>query len=160
MMRRSNQKTSNRKTLDRKAMDRQELEAVAAVRDTLARVIAGGSHSDRSQAIEAIQAIDRGWEDDRRQYSVTFRLAKVYDARFHLLGSFRGNTDELPSGSSTPVQASLYAIDHLASVLLTSLAAVGVAIYPTMDAPSGELLELPRAEQDPLLDAVEQGSHD
>ncbi|MCY4664165.1 MAG: hypothetical protein OXC00_05820 [Acidimicrobiaceae bacterium] len=134
----------------------QELEAVAAVRDTLARVIADGSHSDRSHAIEAIQAIDRGWEDDRKQYSVTFRLAKVCDARFSLLGSFRGNTDELPSGSSRPMQASLYAIDHLANVLLTRLAAVGVAIYPTMDAPSGEMLELPRAEQDPLLRAIEQ----
>ena len=137
-------------------MDTQELEAVAAVRDTLARVIADGSHSDRSHAIEAIQAIDRGWEDDRKQYSVTFRLAKAYDARFSLLGSFRGNTDELPSGSSRPMQASLYAIDHLANVLLTRLAAVGVAIYPTMDAPSGEMLELPRAEQDPLLSAIEQ----
>ena len=157
---RSNQKTSNRKTSEGKAMDRQELEAVAAVRDTLARVIADGSHSDRSQAIEAIQAIDRGWEDDRRQYSLSFRLTRVYDARFHLLGSFKGNTDELPSGSSTTMQASLYAIDHLASVLLASLAAVGVAIYPTMDAPSRELLELPQAEQDPLLDAVEQERHD
>ena len=157
---RSNQKTSNRNTPDRKAMDRQELEAVAAVRDTLARVIADGSHSDRSQAIEAIQAIDRGWQDDRKQYSVTYRLAKAYDARFHLLGAFMGNTDELPSESSTPMQASLYAIDHLASVLLTSLAAVGVAIYPTMDATSGDLLELPRAEQDPLLDAIEQERHD
>ena len=159
-MRRSNQKSSNRKRPDSKAMDRQELEAVAAVRDTLAQVIADGSHSDRSHAIESIQAIDRGWEDDRRQYSLTFRLTRVYDARFHLLGSFKGNTDELPSGSSTPMQASLYAIDHLASVLLTSLAAVGVAIYPTMAAPSGELLELPRAEQDPLLDAIEQERHD
>ena len=157
---RSNQKTSNRKTSDRKEMDRQEVEAVAAVRDTLARVIAGGSHSDRSHAIEAIQAIDRGWEDDRKQYSLTFRLAKVYDARFSLLGSFRGNTDELPTGSSTPMQASLYAIDHLANVLLTRLAAVGVAIYPTMDASSGELLELPRAEQDPLLSVIEQGPTD
>ena len=141
-------------------MKTQELEAVAAVRDTLARVIADGSHADRSHAIEAIQAIDRGWEDDRRQYSVTFRLAKVYDARFHLLGSFRGNTDEMPSGSSTPMQASLYAIDHLASVLLTSLAAVGVAIYPTMDAPSGEMLELPRAEEDPLLTAFDRDPTD
>ena len=137
-------------------MNTQELEAVAAVRDTLARVIADGSHADRSHAIEAIQAIDRGWEDDRRQYSVTFRLAKVYDARFHLLGSFRGNTDELPAGSSTTVQAALFAIDHLASVLLTSLAAVGVAIYPTMDAPPGDLLELPAAEKDPLLTAIDQ----
>lgn len=141
-------------------MKTQELEAVAAVRDTLARVIADGSHADRSHAIEAIQAIDRGWEDDHRQYSVTFRLAKVYDARFHLLGSFRGNTDELPSGSSTPMQASLYAIDHLASVLLTGLAAVGVAIYPTMDAPPGEMLELPRAEEDPLLTAIDQDPTD
>ena len=137
-------------------MNTQELEAVAAVRDTLARVIADGSHADRSHAIEAIQAIDRGWEDDRRQYSVTFRLAKVYDARFHLLGSFRGNTDELPAGSSTTVQAALFAIDHLASVLLTSLAAVGVAIYPTMDAPPGDLLELPAAEKAPLLTAIDQ----
>lgn len=155
-MRRSDKKTSHRRSSGGKEIDAQELEAVAAVRDTLARVIADGSHADRSHAIEAIQAIDRGWEDDRKQYSVTFRLAKVYDARFHLLGSFRGNTDELPSGSSTQLQAALYAIDHLANVLLTRLAAVGVAIYPTMDAPSGELLELPRAEKDALLDAVDQ----
>ena len=137
-------------------MDKHELEAVAAVRDTLARVIADGSHSDRSHAIEAIQAIDRGWEDDRRQYSVTFRLAKVYDARFRLLGSFEGNTDELRSGASSPMQASLYAIDHLASVLLTRLAAVGVAIYPTMDTPAGEMKELPAAQEDPLLATIDQ----
>lgn len=155
-MRRSDRKTSHRRLSNGKEIDAQELEAVAAVRDTLAQVIADGSHADRSQAIEAIQAIDRGWEDDRKQYSVTFRLAKVCDARFSLLGSFRANTDELPAGSSTTMQAALYAIDHLANVLLTRLAAVGVAIYPTMDAPSGELLELPRAEKDPLLSAIEQ----
>ena len=155
-MRRSDRKTSHRRLSNGKEVNAQELEAVAAVRDTLARVIADGSHADRSHAIEAIQAIDRGWEDDRRQYSVTFRLAKAYDARFHLLGSFRGNTDELPSGSSTPMQAALFALDQLASVLLTSLAAVGVAIYPVMDTPPGELLELPRAEEDPLLTAIDQ----
>ena len=137
-------------------MDTQEQEAVAAVRDSLARVIADGSHADRSHAIEAIQSIDRGWQDDDRQYTVTFRLAKAYDARFHLLGSFRANTDELPSGSSTQMQAALYAIDHLAGVMLARLAAVGVAIYPTMDTPSSEVLELPRAEPDPLLSAIEQ----
>ena len=141
-------------------MDTQEQEAVAAVRDGLARVIADGSHADRSHAIEAIRAIDRGWHDDSKQYSVTHRLARVCDARFALLGSFRADTDELPAGSSTTMQASLYAIDHLAGVLLTSLAAVGVAIYPTMDAPSGQMLELPRAEQDPLLNAIERESHD
>ena len=54
------------------------------------------------------------------------------------------------------MQAALYAIDQLANVLLTRLAAVGVAIYPTMDAPSGQVLELPRAEQDTLLSAIEQ----
>ena len=155
-MRRSDRKTSHRRLPGGKEIDAQELETVAAVRDTLAQVIADGSHADRSQAIEAIQAIDRGWEDDRKQYSVTFRLAKVCDARFSLLGSFRANTDELPAGSSTTMQAALYAIDHLANVLLTRLAAVGVAIYPTMDAPSGELLELPRAEKDALLDVVDQ----
>ena len=159
-MRRSDRKTSHRRLSGEKEIDAQELEAVAAVRDTLAQVIADGSHADRSQAIEAIQAIDRGWEDDRRQYSVTFRLAKVCDARFSLLGSFRANTDELPAGSSTTMQAALYAIDHLANVLLARLAAVGVAIYPTMDAPSGELLELPRAEQDPLLSAIQQDPTD
>ena len=137
-------------------MNTQEQEAVAAVRDTLARVIADGSHADRSHAIEAIQSIDRSWEDDRKQYTLTFRLVKAYDARFHLLGSFRGNTDELPSGSSTQMQAALYAIDHLAGVMLARLAAVGVAIYPTMDAPSSEVPELPRAEPDPLLSAIEQ----
>lgn len=155
-MRRSDRKTSHRRSSSHKEINAQELEAVAAVRDTLARVIADGSHADRSHAIEAIQAIDRGWEDDRKQYSVTFRLAKVYDARFSLLGSFRANTDELPAGASTTMQASLYAIDHLAGVLLTSLAAVGVAVYPTMDAPSGELLELPRGDKDALLDMVDQ----
>ena len=155
-MRHSDRRTSHRRLPAGKEIDAQELEAVAAVRDTLAQVIADGSHADRSQAIEAIQAIDRGWEDDRRQYSVTFRLAKVCDSRFSLLGSFRANTDELPPGSSTPMQAALYAIDHLASVLLSRLAAVGVAIYPTMDAPPGELLELPRAEKDPLLSAIQQ----
>ena len=154
-MRRSDRKTSHRRLPDGKEIDAQELGAVAAVRDTLAQVIADGSHADRSHAIEAIQAIDRGWEDDRRQYSVTFRLAKVCDARFSLLGSFRANTDELPAGSSTAMQAALYAIDHLANVMLTRLAAVGVAIYPTMDAPPGDVLELPRAEQDPLLSAIQ-----
>ena len=148
--------SAKQKASKKKALDEHEREAVAGARDALARVIADGSHSDRSHAIEAIQAIDRGWEDDHKKYSVTFRLAKVYDARFNLLGSFGGNTDELRSGSSTPMQASLYAIDHLANVLLARLAAVGVAIYPTMDAPSGEMLELPRAQQDPLLSAIEQ----
>lgn len=137
-------------------MDQQEQEAVAAVRDGLARVIADGSHADRSFAIEAIQSIDRGWQDDRRKYSVTYRLAKVYDARFGLLGGFSGNTDTLPTGSSQQMQVALYAIDHLAGVMLAGLAAEGVAVYPTMEGPVGELLELPRAEQDPLLRTVEQ----
>ena len=159
-MRLSDRKTSHRRLSNEKEINAQELEAVAAVRDTLARVIADGSHADRSHAIEAIQSIDRGWQDDDKQYTLTFRLAKAYDARFHLLGSFRGNTDELPSGSSTQMQAALYAIDHLATVMLARLAAVGVAIYPTMDAPSSEVLELPRAEPDPLLSAIEQEPRD
>ena len=150
-MLRSKQKASNHKE-----MDTQEREAVAGVRDALARVIADGSHSDRSFAIESIRAVDRGWHDEREQYSVTLRLARVYDARFDLLGGFRENTDRLPSSASSQMQAALYALDHLANVLLTRLAAVGVAIYPTMDAPSGEMLELPRAEKDALLDVIEQ----
>ena len=152
---RSNQKTSNRKP-----MDNQEQEAVAGARDALARVIADGSHSDRSLAIEAIQAMDRGWHDDGRRYSVTHRLARVYDARFGLLGAFAENTDTLPAAASKQMQAALYAIDHLANVLLTRLATVGVAIYPTMEAPCGEVLELPTAEKDDLLSAIEQRSRD
>ena len=154
-MLRSKQKASNHK-----AMDTQEREAVAGARDALARVIADGSHSDRSCAIESIRAVDRGWHDGREQYSVTLRLARVYDARFDLLGSFSENTDKLPSSASSQMQAALYALDHLANVLLTRLAAVGVAIYPTMDAPSDEMLELPRAEKDALLDAIEQSAAD
>ena len=154
-MLRSKQKASNQK-----AMDTQEREAVAGARDSLARVIADGSHADRSRAIEAIRAVDRGWRDGHDQYSVTHRLARVYDARFDLLGSFSEKTDKLPSAASSQMQAALYALDHLANVLLTRLAAVGVAIYPTMDAPSGEVLELPRAEKDALLDAIEQSPAD
>ena len=141
-------------------MDAQEREAVAGARNALARVIADGSHGDRSCAIEAIRAVDRGWEDEREQYSVTFRLARVYDARFDLLGAFRGNTDKLPSAATSQMQAALYALDHLASVLLTRLAAVGVAIYPTMEDHSGQMLELPRAEEDTLLSAIEQSTPD
>ena len=141
-------------------MDTQEQQAVAAVRDTLARVIADGSHTDRSYAIEAIQAIDRGWRDDRRQYSVTFRIGKVYDARFGLLGSFAEDTDTLTSQASQQMQAALYAIDHLASTMLARLAAIGVAVYPTMDTPATELRELPPAQQDPLLKAVDPGPTD
>ena len=147
---------SKHKTPNQKAIDTQEREAVAGARDTLARVIADGSHADRSRAIEAIRAVDRGWRDEREQYSVTHRLGRIYDARFDLLGSFQENTDKLPSTASSQMQAALYALDHLASVLLTRLAAVGVAIYPTMDAPSGQVLELPRAETDELLSAIEQ----
>ena len=150
-MLRSKQKASNKK-----AMDTQEREAVAGARDALARVIADGSHADRSRAIEAIRAVDRGWRDEHEQYSVTHRLARVYDARFDLLGSFSENTDKLPAAASSQTQAALYSLDHLSNVLLTRLAAVGVAIYPTMDTSSGELLELPRADQDPLLSAIEQ----
>ena len=54
------------------------------------------------------------------------------------------------------MQEALYALDYLANVLLTRLAAVGVAIYSTMGAPSGEVLELPRTEKDALLHAIEQ----
>ncbi len=154
-MLRSKQRASNQK-----AMDTQEQEAVAGARDALARVIADGSHTDRSRAIEAIRAVDRGWRDRCEEYSVTHRLGRVYDARFDLLGSFAENTDKLPSAASSQMQAALYALDHLASVLLTRLADVGVAIYPTMDAPSGEILELPRPERDAVLDAIEQGTTD
>ena len=147
---------SKHKASNQKAIDTQEREAVAGARDALARVIADGSHADRSRAIEAIRAVDRGWRDEREPYSVTHRLARIYDARFDLLGSFSENTDKLPSTASSQMQAALYALDHVASVLLTRLAAVGVAIYPTMDAPSGQMLELPRAETDELLSAIEQ----
>ena len=147
---------SKHKASNQKAVDTQEREAVAGARDALARVIADGSHADRSRAIEAIRAVDRGWRDEREQYSVTHRLARIYDARFDLLGSFQEDTDKLPSTASTQMQAALYGLDHLASVLLTRLAAEGVAIYPTMDAPSGQMLELPRAETDELLSAIEQ----
>ena len=41
-------------------MDRQEQEAVAGARNALAQVVSAGSHADRSHAIKAIQAIDRG----------------------------------------------------------------------------------------------------
>ena len=147
---------SKHKASNEKAIDTQEREAVAGARDALARVIADGSHADRSRAIEAIRAVDRGWHDESEPYSVTYRLARIHDARFDLLGSFSENTDNLPSTASSQMQAALYALDHLASVLLTRLAAVGVAIYPTMDVPSGQMLELPRAETDELLSAIEQ----
>ena len=137
-------------------MDTQEQQAVAAARDTLARVISGGSHADRSHAIKAIRSIDRGWRDDVGEWTVTHRLAMVYDARFELLGSFSENTDTLAASASTQMQAALYAIDHLAVVLMNRLAAAGAGIYPTMDAPAGEMKELPAAEKDPLLDAIEQ----
>lgn len=150
---RPNQKSQ--KKSKENSMDAHEQEAVAAVRDALARVIADGVHDDRARAIEAIRAIDRGWRDEGRQYSVTLGLARVYDARFDLLGSFSENTDELPSSASTQMQAALYTLDHLAAVLLTRLAEVGMAVYPTMDAPAGEMLELPRAEKDDLITAVE-----
>ena len=162
-MRRSKQqhKTTNPRTLkargsEGKELATQEREAVAGARDTLARVIAEGGHTDRSYAIDAIQSIDRGWHDDKGKYSLTFRLSKVCDARFGLLGQFEGNTDTLPSGASTQMQAALYAIDHLASVLLTRMAEVGVAVYPTMDPPSGEVLQLPAGSQDSLVSAVEE----
>ena len=147
---------SKHKASNQKAIVTQEREAVAGARDALARVIADGSHADRSRAIEAIRAVDRGWRDELEQYSVTHRLARIYDARFDLLGSFQEDTDKLPSTSSSQMQVALYALDHLASVLLTRLATEGVAIYPTMDAPSGQMLELPRAETDELLSAIEQ----
>lgn len=141
-------------------MKTQELEAVAAVRDTLARVIADGSQADRSHAIKAIRSIDRGWKDDVGEWTVTHRLAMVYDARFELLGSFSENTDTLASSASTQMQAALYSIDHLAVMLMNRLAATGAGIYPTMDAPPGEILELPRAEDDPLLTAIDQNPTD
>jgi hypothetical protein len=137
-------------------MDTQEQQAVAGARDTLARVISGGSHADRSHAIKAIRSIDRGWRDDVGEWTVTHRLAMVYDARFELLGSFSENTDTLAPSASTKMQAALYAIDHLAVVLMNRLAAAGAGIYPTMGAPAGEMKELPAAQEDPLLSAIEQ----
>ena len=139
-------------------MDTQEQQAVAAARDTLARVISGGSHAHRSHAIKAIRSIDRGWRDDVGEWTVTHRLAMVYDARFELLGSFSENTDTLASSASTKMQAALYAIDHLAVVLMNRLAAAGAGIYPTMNAPAGEMKELPAAQEDPLLSAIEQSA--
>ena len=129
---------------------------MAGARDALAQVISGGSHSDRSHAIKAIRSIDRGWRDDAGEWTVTHRLAMVYDARFELLGSFSENTDTLASSASTQMKAALYAIDHIAVVLMNRLAAAGVGIYPTMDAPAGEMKELPAAQEDPLLEAIDQ----
>lgn len=147
---------SKLKAPNKKTMDGHEREAVAGAREALAQVITGGGHADRSHAIKAIQAIDRGWRDDAGEWTVTHRLAMVYNARFELLGSFSGNTDTLASSASTQMQAALYAIDHLAVVLMTRLAAAGAAVYPTMDAPAGEMKELPAAQKDPLLDAIDQ----
>ena len=146
---------STKRTALRQEMDTHEQEAVAGARDALARVIADGAHVDRSRALESMRALDRGWRDDSGEWTVTFRLATVYDARFDLLGGHREDTDELSDGASRQMQAALYALDHLAKVLLARLAAVGVAVYPTMDAPVGEMPELPRAERDALLDAID-----
>ena len=62
-MRRSKQqhKTTNPRTLkargsEGKELATQEREAVAGARDTLARVIAEGGHTDRSYAIDASRA--------------------------------------------------------------------------------------------------------
>ncbi len=142
----------------KKEGDRQELEAVSAVRDALARVIASGSQNDRAFAIEAIQTIDRGWEDDVGKYTFTYRLRQVVDARFNLLGSFQEKTDELPPDSSTLMQTALYAVDYLATVLLARLNTVGMAVYPTMDSTHGEMLGLPSVESDPIIDAINQSS--
>lgn len=139
-------------------MDTQEQQAVAGARDALARVISGGSHADRSHAIKAIQSIDRGWRDNVGEWTVTYRLSMAYNARFELLGSFSENTDTLASSASTQMQAALYAIDHLAAVLTARLVAAGAGVYPTMDAPAGAMKELPAAEKDPLLDAIEQSA--
>ncbi len=154
---RTESKQTTKKSSEKEA-DRQEFEAVSAARDALARVIASGSHNDRAFAIEAIQAIDRGWEDDYGKYTFTFRLGKTVDARFSLLGSFEKKTDELPPDSSTLMQAALYAVDYLATVLLARLNTVGMAVYPTMDSTPSELLSLPSVESDPILDAVSQSS--
>ena len=151
---------SKQKASGQKAMDAQEREAVAGARDALARVIASGSHAERSPSIESVRALDLGWEDERGKWTVTFRLARVYAARFDLLGGFRDGADQLPASASSQMQAALYALDHLANVLLTRLAAVGVAIYPTLDAPPGDLLELPRVESDPLLEAIDRSPTD
>ena len=152
---RSKQTKSTRATLEA-----QEQEAVAGARSALAQVIADGNHSDRSRAIDAIGSIDRGWHDDAKQYSVTHRLARSYDARFGLLGAFKEDTDEMPSTATTQMKAALYALDHLANVLLTSLAAVGVAIYPTTGAPPDQMRELSPANKDPLLSAIEKDPTD
>ena len=45
---------------------------------------------------------------------------------------------------------------HYGLELMARLAAAGAAVYPTMDAPAGEMKELPAAERDPLLDAIDQ----
>ena len=140
---------------DSAELEIQEREAVAGARSALAQIIAEGSHDDRSRAIEAIRSLDGGWKDDEAQWTVSFRLAKCYDARFGLLGSFSGKTDELPSKAGDQMKTALYAIDHLANVLLTGLAAVGVAIYPTLDTTGRRLDELPAASKDPLLSAIE-----
>ena len=90
---------------------------------------------------------------------MTHRLAMVFDARFELLGSFSQDTDTLASSASTQMRAALYVLDHLAAVMLTRLAAEGAAVYPTMNTPEGEMLELPAAEKDALLSAIEQPEH-
>ena len=51
---------SKQKASSQKAMDAREREAVAGARDALARVIADGSHAERSRAIESVRALDRG----------------------------------------------------------------------------------------------------
>ena len=152
-------RSSKQKASNKEAKDGHEREAVAGARDVLARVIADGNHADRSHAIKAIRAIDRGWRDDVGEWTVTHRLSMVFDARFELLGSFSENTDTLASSASTQMQAALYALDHLAAVLLTGLAEAGAAVYPTMDAPESEMLELPAAEKDALLSAIEQSEY-
>ncbi len=144
----------------RNSIEAQEQEAVAGARNALAQVIAEGSHTDRSRAIEAIRSIDRGWRDKQKQFSVTYRLGKCYDARFELLGSFAENTDEMPSEATVQMQTALYALDHLANVLLTSLAAAGVAIYPTVGTSAGQQGELHKAAKDPLMSAIEEHPSD
>ncbi|MDE0606986.1 MAG: hypothetical protein OXH78_07525 [Acidimicrobiaceae bacterium] len=153
-------KRSKQGKSDEKAVEEVERAAVAGARNALAQVIADGSHSDRSCAIEAIQSIDRGWRDDTKQYSVTYRLSKCFDARFNLLGSFAGNSDEISSTATTQMRAALYALDHLTQVLLAILTDGGVAIYPTTGSSEQQLAALPAASKDPLLSAIEDHQTD
>ena len=130
--------------------------------DALARVIADGSHTDRSRAIEAIRAVDRGWCDRHEEYSVTHRLGEGPTTPGSTCWGVSQRTPtscrlRLPARCRRPCNA----LDHLANVLLTRLAAVGVAIYPTMDAPlQVRSWNCRGPRRTPLLDAIEHGTTD